>query len=52
MNNHLLNSHNLLGYIDRKLMSQDGSTVYVDMSSMGNRDGEPPSIAGHPFEME
>lgn len=52
LNNHLLNSHNLLGYIDRKLMSADGATFKVDMSSMGNVVGGTPSIAGHPFELE
>lgn len=52
LNNHLLNSHNLLGYIDRKLLSADGATVKVDMSSMGNHIGRPASMAGHPYEHE
>ena len=45
-NNHLLTSHNLLGYIDKKLQSQNGD-VFIDMSSMANTD-----MGGHPYELE
>jgi hypothetical protein len=49
MNNHLLSSHNLLGYIDRKLQGVNGQ-ITVDMSPMGNSAGL--GLAGHPYEME
>jgi len=49
-NNHLFTSHNLLGYIDKKLANN--GDVIVDMSSMGNRDGQGLNFASHPYELE
>ena len=45
-NNHLLTSHNLLGYIDKKLATQSGD-IFIDMSSMAGN-----NMGGHPYELE
>lgn len=43
--NSLVNSHNLLGYIDRKLMDYNGS-IHVDMAQMDQGKG------GNVYELE
>ena len=41
----MLNSHNLLGYIDRKLLDPEGA-IHIDMSQMAGGTG------GHPHELD
>lgn len=49
-NNPLMTSHNLLGYIDKKLANPDGE-IQTDMSALGD-DQKTTQFANHPYEME